>query len=76
MKNQNNIPSNTELVCGFIAFACLFIVLLFLLLCIVAVFTSNLAKIRKHTILVFAFILILLLALLQKRDDRVLQYDQ
>jgi len=30
MKNQNNIPSNTELVCGFIAFACLFIVLLFI----------------------------------------------
>ena len=53
-----------------------YIVLLLLLLCIVAVFTSSLAKIRKHTILVFAFILILLLALLQKRDDRVLQYDQ
>jgi len=30
MKNQNNIPSNTELVYGFIAFACLFIVLLFI----------------------------------------------
>lgn len=44
-------------------------ILLFLILtCIAIVFLSSISGIRKNTILVFAFLLILLLALLQKRD--------
>ena len=47
-------------------------VLFFLILtCIAIIFISKLSGIRKNTILIFAFILILLLALLQKRDGTI-----
>jgi len=47
-------------------------VLFFLILtCIAIIFISKLSGIRKNTILIFAFILILLLALLQKRNGTV-----
>ena len=47
-------------------------VLFFLILtCIVVVFTSTISGIRKNTILAIAFLLILLLAILQKRDGGV-----
>jgi hypothetical protein len=45
-----------------------YILLLLILTCITIVFTSSLSGVRKNTILIFAFLLILLLALLQKRD--------
>lgn len=45
-----------------------YILFILILFCIVSVLTSNLSGIRKNTILIFAFLLILLLAILQKRD--------
>jgi len=45
-----------------------YVLLLLILICITIVFTSALSGVRKNTILIFAFLLILLLALLQKRD--------
>jgi len=45
-----------------------YVLLTLILFCIVSVFTSTLSGIRKNTILIFAFLLILLLAILQKRD--------
>lgn len=47
-----------------------YVLLLLILICIISIFTSNLSGIRKNTILAFAFLLILLLAILQKRDDK------
>lgn len=44
------------------------VLLIMILFCIVMVFSSSLSGIRKNTILSFAFLLILLLAILQKRD--------
>ena len=46
-----------------------YVLLTLILFCIVIVFSSTLSGIRKNTILIFAFLLILLLAILQKRDD-------
>jgi hypothetical protein len=45
-----------------------YVVFFLVLLCIVPVFTSTLSAIRKNTLLSLAFLLILLLAILQKRD--------
>jgi len=45
-----------------------YILLLLIFTCIAIVFLSSISGIRKNTILIFAFLLILLLALLQKRD--------
>ena len=45
-----------------------YVLFILILLCIVIIFASTLSGIRKNTILVFAFLLILLLAILQKRD--------
>jgi NADH:ubiquinone oxidoreductase subunit 3 (subunit A) len=45
-----------------------YVLLFFILTCIAIVFVSSISGIRKNTILIFAFLLILLLALLQKRD--------
>jgi len=59
---ENPMPPIDRLV--FLSYV-LFILILF---CIVSVFASNLSGIRKNTILIFAFVLILLLAILQKRD--------
>lgn len=46
-----------------------YVLFLLILSCVIVIFTSTLSAIRKNTILVFAFLLILLLAILQKRDD-------
>jgi len=62
---ENPTPPMDRLV--FLSYV-LFVLILF---CIVAVFTSTLSGIRKNTILIFAFLLILLLAILQKRDGNV-----
>jgi hypothetical protein len=45
-----------------------YVVFFLILVCIVSVFTSSLSALRKNTLLTFAFLLILLLAILQKRD--------
>lgn len=45
-----------------------YVVFFFILLCLVPVFASTLSAVRKNTLLTLAFLLILLLAILQKRD--------
>ena len=45
-----------------------YMVFFLIIFCLVPVFTSTLSAIRKNTLLSFAFLLILLLAILQKRD--------
>lgn len=45
-----------------------YVLLIMILFCILMVFSSTLSGIRKNTILTLAFLLILLLAILQKRD--------
>jgi hypothetical protein len=45
-----------------------YVLFFFILTCVVIVFTSTISGIRKNTILAIAFLLILLLAILQKRD--------
>jgi hypothetical protein len=59
---ENPIPPIDRLV--FLSY----ILFILILICIISVFTSNLSGIRKNTLLIFAFLLILLLAILQKRD--------
>ena len=46
-----------------------YVLIILIFFCIISVFTSKLSGVRKNTILAFAFLLILLLAILQKRDD-------
>jgi hypothetical protein len=45
-----------------------YVLFFIIILCILIVFTSTISGIRKNTILAIAFLLILLLAILQKRD--------
>ena len=45
-----------------------YVVFVFILMCIWGIFLSKLSAVRKNTLLTFAFLLLLLLSLLQKRD--------
>jgi hypothetical protein len=44
-----------------------YVIFFFILICVSVVFMSTISGIRKNTILIFAFILILLLSLLEDR---------
>jgi hypothetical protein len=60
---ENPVPPIDRLV--FLSYVLFFLILA----CLAIVFLSRISGIRKNTILAFAFLLILLLALLQKRHE-------